>query len=184
MEKTAILEGLLFLSGDEGISLLDVSDLLEINEEEALLLMEELKKAKEAESSGLKIEYLGEKYKLTTKETHKEVYKKLIVADNPKLTDSALETLAIVAYNEPVTRVSVDEIRGVSSAYSVRKLLIKGLIQEAGRAETPGRPMLYQTTDKFLDYFGLSSKDELPEIKEIEEDIEELDLFESRYKEA
>ena len=183
MEKLAVLEGLLFLSGDEGISPLDVSELLEIEEQEAVALIEELTIEKNNQKSGLKIEFLGNKYKLTTKEEHKDVYKKLIVLEDPKLSDSALETLAIIAYNEPITRVLVDEIRGVSSSYVVRKLLVKGLIEELGRSDAPGRPMLYQTSSKFLDYFGLSSRDELPEIKEMEEELEELDLFESRYKE-
>ena len=183
MEKIAMLEGLLFLSGDEGITPLDVSEILEIDENEAEELMGQLTLKKESEESGLKIEILGNKYKLTTKEEHKDIYKKLIVLEDPKLSDSALETLAIIAYNEPITRVLVDEIRGVSSSYVVRKLLVKGLIEELGRSDAPGRPMLYQTSSKFLDYFGLSSREELPEIKEIEEDLEELDLFESRYKE-
>ena len=183
MEKLAIIEGLLFLSGDEGVSILDVSEILEISEAESKALIENLIKIKESPNSGMKIEYLGEKYKLTTKEEHSEIYKKLIVLEDPKLSDSALETLAIIAYNEPITRVLIDEIRGVSSAYIVRKLLIKGLIDEDGRSDSPGRPMLYKTSSKFLDYFGLSSKDELPEIKEIEEDLEDLDLFESKYKE-
>ena len=94
-----------------------------------------------------------------------------------------METLAIIAYNEPVTRAVIDEIRGVDSIYVIRKLLAKGLIKEAGKSDTPGRPILYKTTNDFLDYFGLASKKDLPEITTIEEENEEKDLFKSNYKE-
>ena len=107
--------------------------------------------------------------------------------DNPEnglLSQTSLETLAIVAYNEPITRAQIDELRGVDSIYIIRKLLAKGLIKEAGRSDLPGRPILYKTTDDFLDYFGLSSKDDLPDISKIEvEEDDEKDLFKSNYKE-
>ena len=98
------------------------------------------------------------------------------------LSNSALETLAIIAYNEPITRVTIDEIRGVSSAHIVRKLVFKNLIKEVGKSELPGRPILYGVTDQFLDYFGLSSTKELPKI-EIEENFEEKELYDSKYNE-
>ena len=107
--------------------------------------------------------------------------------ENPRnniLSNQALETLAIIAYNEPITRIDVDEIRGVDSAYVVRRLLAKGLIKECGRDDKPGHPILYKTTDEFLDYFGLSSKEDLPKIEELkQEDNEDKDLFKSTYKE-
>ena len=100
------------------------------------------------------------------------------------LSQAALEVLAIIAYNEPITRAKVDEMRGVDSAYILRKLLAKGLIKEAGRSDLPGHPILYKTTDDFLDYFGLSTKDDLPDIDTIiVEDDGEKDLFKSGYKE-
>ncbi len=101
------------------------------------------------------------------------------------LSNTALETLAIVAYNEPITRNQIDEMRGVDSIYIIRKLLAKGLIKESGRADIPGRPILYKTTDDFLDYFGLSSKSDLPDINILEDKEEEgeTDLFKSNYKE-
>ena len=91
------------------------------------------------------------------------------------------------AYNEPITRVEVDKIRGVSSGQMIRKLVAKGLIKESGRSELPGRPILYETTNEFLDYFGLKSIDELPDkekyIDEANEEIdEEQDLYTSKYK--
>ncbi len=88
-------------------------------------------------------------------------------------------------YNEPVTRVQVDSIRGVSSSQMIRKLVAKGFVKEVGRSDMPGRPILYKTTDEFLDYFGLSSKEDLPKFEELmtEEILDDTDLFLSRYKE-
>lgn len=183
--KQGILEGLLFVTGEDGLSLDDIEKLLELEEADALKLIDELSKSLESSSRGLKLVYLGNKYKLTTKEEHKEYYE--LLADkvvSSVLSQSALETLAIIAYNEPISVGMIDEIRGVSSRDMVRKLLFRGLVDQAGRSQMPGKPMLYKTTDKFLDYFNLSSKDELPEIK-VEEELteEEKDLFISRYKE-
>ena len=85
--------------------------------------------------------------------------------------------------NEPITRIKVDEIRGISSAQMIRRLVAKGFVKEAGRDNVAGRPILYKTTDEFLDYFGLSSKEELPKIEYEEEEKDETDLFLSKYKE-
>lgn len=183
--KIGVLEGLLFVTGEDGLTLDDIEKLLEISNEEALTLIEEYKKSLETESRGLKLVYLGNKYKLTTKEEHKEYYELLVDKTiSSTLSQSALETLAILAYNGPVSVGQIDEIRGVSSRDMVRKLLFRGLIDVAGRSDLPGKPMLYKTTDKFLDYFNLSSIDELPKI-EINEEMseEEKDLFISKYKE-
>ena len=120
-----------------------------------------------------------------TKKEHKKYYEKLVsVQDSPNLSQSALETLAIIAYNEPITRVEIDEIRGVGSAYLVRKLLLKNLIEERGKSDLPGRPMLYGTTKEFLDFFGLKNKESLPLLNTDVETIEvETDLFDSKYHE-
>ena len=107
---------------------------------------------------------------------------KVILEDNENLSESALETLAIIAYNQPVTRVQVDEIRGVSSSHMIRKLVYKNLICEVGRSETAGRPILYGTTPMFLDYFGLKSISDLPDIK-VEVDDSIKDLYNSKYNE-
>lgn len=185
MNKPAILEGLLFVVGDDGLTLEQVMDVLNISLNETKELINELKKAYEDDNRGITINYLGNSFKLTTKEEHREYYQKLI--ENPlnnSLSQPALETLAIIAYNEPITRVKVDEIRGISSYQMVRKLAAQGFIKEVGRSELPGRPILYKTTDGFLDYFGLASKEDLPKIEEIElEDIKETDLYKSAYKE-
>ena len=101
------------------------------------------------------------------------------------MSESALETLAIIAYNEPITRMQIDDIRGINSTQMLRNLIAKGLIETAGKAEdTPGKPNLYKTTDFFLDYFNLSGINELPELDLDEiEVLEDDDLYKSKYKE-
>ena len=183
--KIGVLEGLLFVTGDDGLKLEDIEKILEVTKEEALKLLEQYKKTLEFENRGLKLVYLGNRYKLTTKEEHKKYYELLVdKIVSSTLSQSALETLALIAYNEPISVGMIDEIRGVSSRDMVRKLLFKGLVEMAGRSTLPGKPMLYKTTNKFLDYFNLSSKDELPKLNVPEEMTdEEKDLFISRYKE-
>lgn len=184
----AVLEGLLFVVGEDGLTIDQIVDVLEIDEENAKTLIMELKKDYEDDSRGLRIDFLGNRFKITTKFEHKAYYQKLI--ENPEtnfLSQAALETLAIIAYNEPITRVQVDTIRGVGSTSIIRKLVAKGFIKECGRSEIPGRPILYETTSEFLDYFGLSSIEDLPNIEELiqtpEEDEENTDLYTSKYTE-
>lgn len=180
-----VLEGLLFVQGDNGLTLKEIMAILNVNEQEAKNLVYQLKTGYENENRGLRLSYLGNTLKLTTKQEHKNYYEKLLESpETHVLSQAALEVLAIIAYNEPVTRTIVDELRGVESIYVIRKLLAKGLIKEAGKSELPGHPILYKTTDDFLDYFGLSTKDDLPDIENIEvDDPEEKDLFHSNYQE-
>lgn len=184
--KKAVLEGLLFVVGEEGLTFDQIEDVLEIDEEESKNLLYELKHDYEDENRGLRIDFLGNRFKLTTKYEHREYYQKLL--ENPEtntLSQAALETLAIIAYNEPITRLQIDELRGVDTTYTIRRLVAKGLIKECGRADIPGRPLLYKTTDDFLDYFNLSTKDDLPPIEKIEElKKEDADLYKSNYKEV
>ena len=186
----AVLEGLLFVVGEDGLTIDQIEDVLEVDEDTAKGVVMELKKDYEDESRGLRIDFLGNRFKITTKFEHKEYYQKLL--ENPEtnfLSQAALETLAIVAYNEPITRVQVDAIRGVGSTSIMRKLVAKGFIKEAGRSDIPGRPILYETTHEFLDYFGLSSIEDLPNIEEIMKNVNESnqdenkDLYTSRYTE-
>lgn len=180
----AIIEGLLYVQGDLGLTIGQVMDILDISEEEAMKYILSLKNSYEKENRGLRINFLANSFKLTTKEEHKKYYQKLL--ENPKthsLSQGALETLAIIAYNEPITRGQVDEFRGVDSTFVMRRLVAKGFIKEVGRADVPGRPILYKTTDDFLDYFGLSSIDDLPKIEKLEEVVEDKDLFTSKYVE-
>ena len=183
----AVLEGLIFLSGNEGITIDDMAKITELKVDDVKLLLDELKNDFDNQERGLKLAILGNHYKFTTKEEHKEYYKKLVDAElDSNLSQSALETLAIIAYNQPITRIEIDEIRGVNSSYVMRKLMIKGLIEDIGRSELPGRPKQYIVTDLFLDHFGLESTDDLPDLKvEEEEQTEdnEQNLFKSKYTE-
>lgn len=185
MNKKAILEGLLFVIGDDGLTIEQIKDILEIDTDEAKELITDLKRDYEAVDRGIRINFLGNTFKLTTKKEHKEYYQKLIENDANVLSGAALETLAIIAYNQPITRLKVDDIRGVSSAQMVRKLAAKGLIKEVGRSDLPGRPILYNTTSEFLDYFGLATIDDLPSIDKFtpaEPNInDDTDLYHSKY---
>ena len=186
MNKQAILEGLLFVVGDEGLTIKQVEEILEVTTEEANKLIIELRNDYEDSSRGIMINVLGDRFKLSTKKEHREYYKKLLEDEDSNLSQAALETLAIIAYNEPLTRIMVDEIRGVNSREMIHKLVAKGLVKEVGRSDLPGRPILYATTSDFLDYFGLASKEELPKFDMIvnnNEDIDEEDLYHSRYTE-
>ncbi len=189
MNLKAVLEGLLFVVGDDGLDLDEISRVLEISKDDVKELIKELQNDYQSSDRGIRIDFLGDKLKLTTKKEHNMYYQKLLTTeDNNTLSQAALETLAIIAYNQPITRVKVDELRGISNNHIIRKLVAKGLIKEGGRSNMPGRPILYETTSEFLDYFGLSSIDELPDMREFLEEEEketedDVDLYQSKYKE-
>ena len=186
MNKLAVLEGLLFVVGDEGLTLNQMMDILETDDKEAKELLSSLKEKYEKDDSGIRINFLGNTFKLTTKKERREYFQKLIEnEDSNVLSQAALETLAIVAYNQPITRLDINEIRGVDSAQMVRKLVAKGLLKEVGRTDAVGRPILYGTTSEFLDYFDLATIEDLPSIEEFvpEEMNEETDLYHSKYTE-
>jgi len=185
MNLEGVLEGILFIQGDEGITLDEICKILEVDMDKAKALLLKLKQSYEENSRGLRIRFLGETFKLTTKEEHKIYYQKMMMCPdtNNTLSPAALEVLAIIAYNAPITRAEIDEIRGLSSDYTLRKLLAKGLIKEAGKSTMPGRPNLYKTTHEFLDYFGLATLDDLPKITKEEKSEAKTELFTSIYKE-
>ena len=189
MNLKAVLEGLLFVVGDDGLDLDEISKILEISKDETKELIKELQNDYQSSDRGIRIDFLGDKLKLTTKKEHNIYYQKLLTTeDNNTLSQAALETLAIIAYNQPITRVKVDELRGISNNHIIRKLVAKGLIKEGGRSNMPGRPILYETTSEFLDYFGLSSIEDLPDMRDFLEEEEketedEVDLYQSKYKE-
>lgn len=179
-----IIEGLLFLTGDEGIGIDEIKLVLEIEDDQIKLLLEEFKQSLNNENRGLILVELGQRYKLTTKPQHFDYYQKLV--DNPinfTFSNAALETLAIIAYNQPVTRLEIEKIRGVNSDNMVRKLLAKSLVKEAGQKESLGRPMTYEVTNEFLDIFNLQSIEELPELENIEFNDEDQDIFTTRFME-
>lgn len=186
MEQLGILEGLLFVMGDEGIDLKSLCDIMNLEEYQVKELLTELKKRYESADRGLRISYLGDAFKLTTKQEHKEYYEKLVVSPGTnKLSQAALETLAIIAYNQPITNPEVSEIRGVQSGQLIRKLVAKGLLKEVGKSDLAGRPNLYATTSEFLDYFGLATIEDLPQVSVEETNQEsEAELFTSIYKDV
>ena len=181
-ERLGILEGLLFAVGDEGISTQQLEYVLDVNEVEIKSLFIELKERYANISSGMDIIEVAGVYKMTTKKDHAIYLKRLIQNPNQRgLTNAALEVLAIIAYRQPITRHEIENIRGASSDNVLRKLLTFSLIEEAGRLEGPGRPILFRTTDDFLDYFGIKTLEELPELPKYKLDENEqivLDEFE------
>ena len=185
MNLKSVTEGILFVVGDEGITIKELASILGITEEEVKGILTDLRRDYESPERGLRISFLGNTFKLTTKSEHKEYYEKLVTDSRVfTLSNASLEVLAIIAYNEPITRIEIDKLRGIDSAYLVRRLLAKGLIKECGKSDLPGKPTLYKTTDEFLDCFGLSSKDELPKIEvNSNEENDETDLFKSKYVE-
>ncbi len=183
MNFSAILEGLLFIVGEEGLSIKEIARILEIEEEQVAEVIKNLEEEYTKENRGIQLMILGNHLKLTTKKEYKKYYEKIVPENEAILSQAALETLAIVAYNQPITRSQVDEIRGIGSSHMIRKLVARNLIKEMGRSDTPGRPTLYGTTDDFLDYFGLSTIQELPQIETVDKVLEETDLYETRYQE-
>lgn len=185
MNLIGVLEGILFVVGSDGISKDRLLEILNIDEEKLNYLIVQLEKNYDNDSRGINILFLANKYKLVTKKEHKEYYEKLVeIEKNDDLSASALETLAIVAYNSPVTRGMIDEIRGVDCSYQLKKLIYRNLVKEVGRSELPGKPFLYSVTDEFLDYLGISSISDLPKLEEplVTEENDSVDLYESKYK--
>lgn len=180
MNKQAIIEGLLFLSGDEGISVSQIIHSLNDNssKEDIENILADMMQEYMSDHHGIELVFFGDLYKFISKASIHEYAKRMFSETKiATLSQAALETLAIIAYKQPITRVEIEEIRGVGCDMMIRKLLARSLIQESGRSEAPGRPFLYQVTTEFLDSFKLESLKELPELPEFHEQIEE-DLFE------
>lgn len=175
----AILEGLLFLVGDDGLTVEQASKSMDISTKKAEQLFDALQKDYVDDSRGFEIERYGSRYRFLSKAFAHEAAKKLFSIDKiSKLSNAALETLAIIAYKQPITRVEIEEIRGVGADVMIRKLEARGLIKEEGRSDAPGRPFLYSVTDEFMDAFKLLSLDELPDLPEFNKDNND-DLFHS-----
>ena len=158
------VEAILFAMG-ESVSLSKIASAIGKDETEAKRLLEELKKQYQKKERGIQLIELEDSYQLCTKP---ELYDYLIqVAKQPKkhvLTDVLLETLAIVAYKQPVTKIEIEKIRGVKSDHAVNKLVEYDLVCEVGRLDAPGKPLLFGTTEEFLRRFGVQSVEELPSI--------------------
>ncbi len=174
-----ILEGLLFLSGDEGLSEKQLCDALSINEEALQKNIHQMMDDYLEEEHGIEIVHFGGRYKFVTKEIVYPYAEKLFSSTKmATLSSAALETLAIIAYKQPITRSEIEEIRGVGCDMMIRKLIARSLIKECGRSDAPGRPFLYEVTEEFMDSFQLESLDELPELKEVKQESMQ-NLFEN-----
>ncbi len=183
-EILSIIEGMLFLSGDEGLTIQQIASVLQVSKKEATTYLDELIEIMNYRTiQGVEIANFGGVYKLTTLAKHHEFYQRMVAQNENTLSNAALETLAIIAYNQPITRVKIEDIRGVGCDAMIRKLLAKALIKEVGREDSPGKPILYGVTDEFMDAFSLTSLDELPELKEMKEDFDEEDIFNTKYTE-
>lgn len=181
----AILEGLLFIVGDDGITLEQAAAALDISEEKAAALFDSLMVDYLDDSRGIEIGHFGNTYRFLSKSVVHEYAKKLFQMDKQAtLSQAALETLAIIAYKQPITRVEIEEIRGVGADMMLRKLMARDLIKESGRSEAPGRPILYEVTEEFLNSFKLLSLSELPELPQFEESEQNDDLFEFSEKKS
>lgn len=187
MRNKSIIESLLLAAGDEGLTADQMAAVLEMSVEETVTLLEEMAEdILQDEARGVMITSFGMEYRLMTKKENAEFIERLAEKPSPKtLSQAALETLAIIAYNQPVTRIEVEVIRGVKTERPIATLSARGLIEEAGRADAPGRPILYATTPEFLDAFGLKELAELPPLEEGEASTQqEADLFFGRFEEA
>ncbi|HJE87163.1 SMC-Scp complex subunit ScpB [Levilactobacillus brevis] len=164
MSPLAQIESLLFVSGDEGITVADLAAATGLLRPAILASLERLAQKYAGDpDSALELMVNDTTYRLVTKEAVGDVIKQYF--ENPlstSLSPASLEVLAIIAYRQPITRIEVDEIRGVQSASTVQKLVLRRLVEDAGRLDEPGRPKVYRTTAYFLDYFGLKQLTDLP----------------------
>lgn len=184
-----IVESLLFAAGDEGLSTKQISQVLEIEESYTIEIIEQLKEElNENSSRGIAIVQFADHFQLATKKEHSPYLKKLVESPTSStLSQAALETLAIIAYKQPITRAEIEDIRGVKTERPLHTLQAKALIKEVGRAEGTGRAILYGTTVEFLDYFGLRNIEELPPLPDkVDDDYiqEEADLFFEKFQET
>lgn len=181
MELTlkALIEGILFVFGEEGVTLQQFSDALVMEPESIKSVLEEMREHYLNENYGFELVTIQERYKLISKaEVHDVVQQIVALSKSRQLSQSALETLAIVAYRQPVTRTEIEDIRGVGCDLMLKKLQSMDLIQEAGRSESVGKPILYEVTESFLDVFKLMDLNQLPSLPDFQEESSENQLFE------
>lgn len=188
MNIKSIIEGVLFISGKEGATIDKLKKITKLDDVDLLAVIEEMTIEYERSSQrGLILKKFGDNYKLVTKpEINSIISKNFNVKLKNPLNQAMIETLAIIAYNEPCTRTQIHDMRKVDPTPTIEKLIEFGLVEEAGRSESVGKPYLYQVTKLFYDTFGINSIKELPEIVLPTEDLNDdsdLDFFDSnRYE--
>ncbi len=174
------LEAMLFVT-DEPVSVIDLSTMLEIDSAKVESALVSLRDEFERENRGIQLREVAGGWRLFTHPAFHDLIERYVISwDTRKLSQAALETLAIVAYCQPITRAGVASVRGVSSDSSINSLVEKGLLREAGTADAPGNPMQYATTRVFLERFGLRSVDDLPDVAQFAPDEETRALIRER----
>ena len=192
----SIIESILFAAG-RMVSIEEIELALEVSKVDLEKILEKMQEEYKEEKRGIELIKLNNGYQLCSKkENYEYIYQIIDKRNKPKLSNAALETLSIIAYNPKISRAEIEAIRGVSVDATIYKLLEYGLIEEAGKLDLPGRPMSYKTSDEFLRLFGYSSLDELPElprykmdenhqivIEELEENNEDVQVKDEEQKE-
>lgn len=182
------IESLLFVSGEDGLTKKQIAFLTESSEEQITEMLEKMIVDYENNKDrGIEIKQLAGTYQFVTKKENFKSIQKLV--ENPttqSLSQASLEVLAIIAYKQPITRVEIEDVRGVKSERPIHTLSVKGLVKEVGRAEGTGRAILYGTTNEFLQYFGLKDIGALPPLPEdvSVDELEDTDLFMTKFQEA
>ena len=157
-----VIEAILFVAG-EPVKISDLATALGIDEKEAAKAVEALERHFDDEKRGITVKRYGDHLRLETRAEYAPYVERMLQpVQRQSLSQTVMETLAVIAYRQPTTKGEVEQVRGVKCDYSVQSLLTKGLIKEVGRKEALGRPILYATTDKFLEHFGISDLRELP----------------------
>lgn len=182
------IESLLFVTGDEGLSSKQIENLTGATSIEVKEALEKLQDDYiKSKNRGIELKELAGTYQLISKKQNAETIQRLVEnPTNQPLSQASLEVLAIVAYKQPITRIEIEDLRGVKSERPLHTLSLKGLIQEVGRAEGTGRAILYGTTKEFLNVFGLNDMNELPPLPETQgtEEDDQTDLFMTKFQEA
>ena len=178
----SLIESLLYIKGNEGVTINEIKKMINLPTDEIRKILKEMKNEYDTnQSRGITIELYGDLYRLLTKkQNHNTISLVYDIKDKSPLTQTLLETLAIIAYNQPCPLSMVERIRGHNAINAIEKLKNLGLINCIGRANTPGKPYLYEITNKFFDIFGIKSIDELPNINKeviLDELDESLDFF-------
>lgn len=175
----AIVEGLLYMVGDDGIKVEQLASVIDKSIEDSEAILNSIQSKYTNENFGIELVNYGKTYKFITKQDVAPYIQALFHTSKPNtLSQSALETLAIIAYKQPITRVEIEELRGVGADMMLRKLQARNLIREAGRSDAPGKPILYEVTEEFMDSFKLYTLNELPDLPEFNSDEENENLFE------
>ena len=177
----ASIEAMLFAAGDP-VEPVKLAEVLDIDVENVIKMLGHLEAMYDENDSGLRLIRVDGKYQLCTREEYSDDVRGLLeIKKNTPLSQAAFEVLAIVAYNKTVTRSFIEQIRGVDCSGSLSNLIQKGLVEEKGRLDVPGRPLVYGTTDRFLRCFSLNSLEDLPDLPENSEgkDDSQTSLFEN-----